>query len=196
MLTEKFSEAVALAVKAHDGQYRKVAKTIPYISHPLAVASICLEFGGNEDQAIAALLHDVLEDGGLHYEAEILEKFGENVHDIVKNCTDGTPDDNGKKLDWYARKTNYLNLLESVNEAAILVITADKLHNVRSILQDLDTIGESVFDRFKTKKEGTLWYYRSVADVLHRRLKSPITRILCDLVLEMEEFKVTDVTHQ
>lgn len=185
MLTDKFSEALALAIEAHDGQYRKETK-IPYISHPMAVAAISLEFGADEDQAIAALLHDVLEDGGLHYASIILEKFGDRVYSLVKDCTDGTPDEHGKKSDWHERKINYLKSLGSVPEDVILVVAADKLHNVRSLVQDIQTVGESVFERFTTKKEGTLWYYRSVADILYERSECAITKTLLQMVTEME----------
>lgn len=125
MLTDKFSEALALAIEAHDGQYRKGTQT-PYISHPMAVASIALEFGADEDQAIAALLHDVLEDGGLHYAPIIREKFSDTVYSIVMDCTDGTPDEHGEKSDWHERKINYLKHLHSISEDAILVVAADK----------------------------------------------------------------------
>lgn len=198
MLTDKFSEALALAIEAHDGQYRKGTQT-PYISHPMAVASIALEFGADENQAIAALLHDVLEDGGLHYAPIIREKFGDTVYSIVMDCTDGTPDEHGEKSDWHERKINYLKHLHSISEDAILVVAADKLHNVRSIIQDLQTLGESVFERFTTKKEGTLWYYRSVADILHARqseYRILITETLRHHVREMEKLTVKSTTNR
>ena len=197
ILTDKFSEALALAIEAHDGQYRKGTRT-PYISHPMAVAAIALEFGANEYQAIAALLHDVLEDGGIHYATVIREKFGDNVYSIVQGCTDGTPcqqpDVHTGKLDWYERKINYLEHLKTASKAndVLLVVAADKLHNVRCIIQDLQTIGECVFERFTTKKEGTLWYYRSVSDILHARSLCPITKTLYNAVSEMEKLTVKD----
>lgn len=197
MLTDKFSEALALAIEVHDGQYRKSTQ-IPYISHPMAVASIALEFGADENQAIAALLHDVLEDGGIHYAPVIREKFGDNVYSIVQDCTDGTPcqqpDVHTGKLDWYERKINYLEHLKTASKAndVLLVVAADKLHNVRSILQDFQMVGDEVFERFTTKKEGTLWYYRSVADILYARSLCPITKTLNNVVSEMENLTASD----
>jgi (p)ppGpp synthase/HD superfamily hydrolase len=110
------------------------------------------------------------------------------------DCTDGTPDEHGEKSDWHERKINYLKHLHSISEDAILVVAADKLHNVRSITQDLQTLGESVFERFTTKKEGTLWYYRSVADILYQRCACPITKILHHTVTEMEKLTNIDKT--
>lgn len=107
MLTERISEALALAVEAHAKQVRK-GTSIPYVAHPMGVASIALEFGADENRAIAALLHDVLEDGGPHYGPAIKEKFGEQVFAIVDACTDGLPDASGEKGNWGDRKRAYL----------------------------------------------------------------------------------------
>jgi len=98
----KLSNALALAVQAHEGQVRK-STTIPYISHPLAVSAIALEFGASENQAIAALLHDAIEDGGNKYANIIKAQFGDHVHDLVQGCTDGTPDHSGQKAPWIER---------------------------------------------------------------------------------------------
>ena len=147
MLTDKFSKAVSVANRAHSDQTRK-GTAIPYIAHPLAVASLAIEFGANEDQAIAALLHDAIEDGGAEYEQVILENFGENVFAMVQGCTDGVPDANGEKADWWDRKTAYLEHLEKASDDVLLVSGADKLHNARAIVIDLQEIGPAVFDRF------------------------------------------------
>ncbi len=185
MLTDKFSKAVAVANYAHYDQTRK-GTTIPYIAHPLAVASLAIEFGANEDQAIAALLHDAIEDGGAEYEQVILENFGELVLAMVQGCTDGVPDANGEKADWWERKSAYLDHLEKASDDVLLVSGADKLHNARAIMIDLREVGPAVFDRFKAGMKGTLWYYRNLADIFKRR-GSPMAKQLEAAVSEMEE---------
>ena len=189
MLTERISEALALAVKAHRGQKRK-GTNIPYIAHPMAVAAIALDHGATEDQAMAALLHDVLEDGGPQYANDIRKSFGEAVLAIVEGCTDGVPDAQGKKADWKERKLHYLEHLATASDEVILVSGADKLHNARAIVSDLQSIGPEVFDRFTTKRDGTLWYYRQLADIFSRR-GAAMARQLNAAVTEMEELADT-----
>ena len=185
MLTKRISEALALAVKAHDGQTRK-GTNIPYIAHPLGVAAIALDYGATEDQAIAALLHDVLEDGGAHYADDIRESFGEAVLAIVEGCTDGVPDAQGKKADWKERKLHYLDHLATASDEIILVSGADKLHNARAIVSDLQSIGPKVFNRFTAGRDGTLWYYRQLADIFSRR-GAAMAKQLNAAVTEMEQ---------
>ncbi len=185
MLTDKFSKAVSVANYAHYDQTRKGTE-IPYIAHPLAVASLAIEFGATEDQAIAALLHDAIEDGGAEYKQVILEAFGESILAMVQGCTDGVPDANGEKADWWDRKTAYLAHLEKASDDVLLVSGADKLHNARSIVIDLQEIGPAVFERFKAGMKGTLWYYRSLADVFTKR-NSPMTKQLEAAVSQMEK---------
>jgi (p)ppGpp synthase/HD superfamily hydrolase len=187
MLTERISQALALAVQAHKGQFRK-GTSIPYVSHPMAVASIALEFGADEDQAIAALLHDVLEDGGPHFEDIIKEGFGARVLGIVLGCTDGVPDADGKKLDWDERKSAYLKHLETASDDVILVSGSDKLHNARAILSDYQTIGLGVFDRFTTGHDGTLWYYQNLAQLFLSR-KAPMASALQAAVSQFPKVK-------
>ena len=187
MPTKRLADALALAIEAHTGQYRKGTKKIPYIIHPLGVASIALEYQADEDQAIAALLHDVLEDGGKQYSPIILEKFGQRVHDIVCACTDGLPDKYGLKSDWKPRKDKYLKYLNTVSEDVILVVSADKLHNVRSIIDDFHVMGNRVFDKFTPSKKETLWYYRSVADIAMQHSLLEITGALHKAVMQMEK---------
>lgn len=184
MLTQRIANALALAVEAHDGQKRK-GTNIPYVAHPMAVAAIALDYGATEDQAIAALLHDVLEDGGAHYAPIIRERFGEAVLAIVEGCTDGVPDAQGKKADWQERKQHYLDHLGTTTAEIILVSGADKLHNARAIVSDLQSLGAEVFDRFTAKREGTLWYYRQLAGIFSRR-NAPMARQLEATVAEME----------
>ena len=194
MLTDKFSKAVAVANYAHYDQTRK-GTTIPYIAHPLAVASLAIEFGANEDQAIAALLYDAIEDGGAEYEQIILQNFGESVLAMVQGCTDGVPDANGEKADWWDRKSAYLDHLEKAADDVLLVSGADKLHNARAIVIDLREVGPAVFDRFKAGMKGTLWYYRNLADIFKRR-GSPMAKQLEAAVSEMEKLAVFDAQYE
>ena len=184
MQLNKLSPALALAIEAHQNQIRKSTQ-IPYISHPLAVASIALEFGASEDQAIAALLHDSIEDGGRKYEEVILAQFGQYVHDLVQGCTDGTPDKTGKKAPWLERKTAYLEHLQIASDEILLVSCSDKLHNARAIVADLINEGPSVFERFSSTPEQTLWYYRQLANVFTNR-KTPPAKALESAVSQME----------
>jgi (p)ppGpp synthase/HD superfamily hydrolase len=184
MQMSKLGNALALAVQAHEGQVRK-STTIPYISHPMAVASIALEFGATEDQAIAALLHDAIEDGGRPYANIIKNTFGNHVHDLVQGCTDGTPDHTGNKAPWLARKTAYLEHLQEASDEVLLVSCSDKLHNARAIVSDLINEGPSVFNRFSSTPEQTLWYYRQLANVFTIR-KSPPAKALESAVSQME----------
>jgi (p)ppGpp synthase/HD superfamily hydrolase len=184
MISSRLSSALALAVQAHDGQMRK-GTAIPYIAHPMGVASIALDFGATENQAIAALLHDVLEDGGPHYAPLIEAQFGAEVLALVQACTDGVPDASGVKADWGERKRAYLAHLAQAPAAVLLVSGADKLHNARAIVSDLITIGPEVFKRFKAGREGTLWYYRALADVFTQR-RAPVAVSLEAEVRQME----------
>ena len=189
MQMSKLSNALALAVQAHEGQVRK-STSIPYISHPMAVSAIALEFGASVDQAIAALLHDTIEDGGTQYANIIKAQFGDHVHDLVQGCTDGAPDTNGKKAPWSERKTAYLQHLEAASDEVLLVSCSDKLHNARAIVSDLINDGPSVFDRFSSTKEQTLWYYRQLAMIFNNR-KSPPAKALEAAVSQMEALSQT-----
>jgi len=185
MLTYRISEALALAVQAHKKQVRK-GTSIPYLAHSMAVASIALEFGADEDQAIAALLHDVLEDGGAQYGPVIKERFGERVLAIVDGCTDGLPDASGQKADWGERKRAYLAHLAKATDDVLLVSGSDKLHNARAIVSDLLKIGPDVFNRFTAGRDGTLWYYRSLAEIFEQR-RAPMAAILAAEVIQIEQ---------
>jgi (p)ppGpp synthase/HD superfamily hydrolase len=185
VVTPRFTEATEYAREAHAGQLRK-GTTTPYISHPIAVASLVLSYGGDEDQAIAALLHDVLEDCGTHHEEPIRQRFGERVARIVLDCTDGTAESKSqaqtpeaKREDWRRRKVTYLEALQYKPDDTLLVSACDKLHNARAIGDDLDDpgCGLSVFERFKAGREGTTWYYSELAKVFTER-GSPVARAL------------------
>jgi (p)ppGpp synthase/HD superfamily hydrolase len=184
MLTQRLAQALALALRAHEGQVRKGTR-IPYIAHPLGVVSIALDLGATEDQAIAALLHDVLEDGGPQYEPLIQAQFGNEVLALVRACTDGIPDGMGEKAEWGERKRAYLAHLAQAPAAVLLVSGSDKLHNARAIVSDLISTGPEVFKRFKAGREGTLWYYRAMADLFTQR-RAPMAVMLESEVRQME----------
>jgi (p)ppGpp synthase/HD superfamily hydrolase len=176
-LTDRFARAVDYARVAHAAQFRK-GSNIPYIYHLLGVSSLVIEFGGNEDQAIAGLLHDTLEDCGAAHEAIIRAQFGEAVATIVRDCTDGTAegkakhtDAEAKRRDWIERKRAYLAHLRTAGEHTLLVSACDKLHNARAIVQDLEdpAVGTAVFDRFTGSPDGTLGYYQSLAELFTAR---------------------------
>lgn len=179
-MTPRFTEAIGLAARAHEGQARK-GTPIPYITHPVAVAGLVAQYGGDEDQQIAALLHDVLEDGGPQYATEIQERFGARVLAIVEGCTDGVPDASGAKMPWAERKAAYLKHLADAPADTLLVSACDKLSNARAILDDLVSIGPAVFERFTAKRDGTLWYYAELARVFASR-HSPVAEALAATV--------------
>jgi (p)ppGpp synthase/HD superfamily hydrolase len=152
----RFVEALAYACRMHADQTRK-STDIPYVAHLLGVASLAIEYGANMDEAIGALLHDVIEDCGAEYSEEIKEKFGDEVFEIVNACSDSfvTP-----KPPWVVRKTKYIAHLQNVSRSVLLVSAADKLYNARSILKDLRVEGEGMFSRFSSKNHWTIvWYY-------------------------------------
>jgi len=152
-LSTRFEDALTFATRLHADQTRK-GTTIPYISHLLAVTSIVLEQGGNEDEAIAALLHDAIEDqGGASTREEIRRLFGERVVEIVDGCTDAEV---VPKPPWRTRKEAYIAHLRDAPASVRLVSAADKLHNARAILADYRSVGESLWQRFHGGKTGTL----------------------------------------
>ena len=172
-LGARFLDAFLLAAEKHAGQARK-ASTIPYISHLMGVASLVLEAGGDEDLAIAALLHDVVEDcGGAPMLKEVRRRFGKRVAHVVDGCTDTDID---PKPPWRERKEHYLRHLRKADQDTRLVSAADKLHNVRSILADYRDAGESIWARFNGGRDGTLWYYRVLLDEFLRSKPDRITR--------------------
>lgn len=182
-LGPRFLRAFEFAAKKHFGQTRK-ASTIPYIAHLMGVASLVLETGGDEDLAIAALLHDVVEDcGGAPMLKEVRRRFGSRVAKIVDGCTDA---DTYPKAPWLERKQKYIARLKKEDAETHLVSAADKLNNVRSILSDYRAIGESVWSRFHGGREGTLWYYRTLRDEFLRHKPNRITRDFELAVRELE----------
>ncbi len=180
MTTARFEAALVYAHQVHQGQRRK-GTGIPYIAHILGVAALAMEYGANEDEAIGALLHDAAEDGGGEATlAEIRARFGDAVADIVLGCSDSLVEDPEDKLPWRERKENYLAHLENATTSVLLVSAADKLHNVRSIMRDYREHGDEIWARFQGRRDGTLWYYETVADTLMRRYRVQLTRDLQD----------------
>lgn len=180
MTTARFESALVYAHQVHQSQRRK-GTGIPYIAHILGVAALAMEYGATEDEAIGALLHDAAEDGGGEATlAEIRARFGDAVADIVLGCSDSLVEDPEDKLPWRERKENYLAHLENASPSVCLVSAADKLHNVRSIMRDYREHGEEIWDRFQGRRDGTLWYYETVADALMRRYRAQLTRDLQD----------------
>jgi (p)ppGpp synthase/HD superfamily hydrolase len=182
-LGPRLQRAFRYAAEKHDGQTRKQT-AVPYLSHLMAVAGLVLEAGGDEDMAIAALLHDVVEDcGGMPRLREVRRQFGPRVAKIVEGCTDAfvVP-----KPEWLERKKSYLREVKHADAETRLVSASDKLHNVRTILADYRQHGEAIWTRFNGKKEGTLWYYRALSDEYQRRNPNRNTRELEITVAELE----------
>lgn len=183
-LTDRFTSALTLACELHRSQSRKGTQ-IPYVAHLLAVASIALEHGATEDEAIAAVLHDAVEDqGGRATAALIRERFGNAVADIVEasSDTDVTP-----KPPWRERKRRYLDHVRHAAPSTRLVSAADKLHNARAILADYRTHGEALWDRFNGGKDGTLWYYRELVNAFESHGTTPLVTELRRVVVELNQ---------
>jgi (p)ppGpp synthase/HD superfamily hydrolase len=163
MFGPRFEAAIVHASSLHFGQRRKGSGG-PYITHPLTVASIVGEYGGDEDQAIAAVLHDVMEDCGVS-RLTLASRYGERVADIVVACTDTT---DRPKPPWRARKEAHIAKVRIEVGDVKLVIAADKLHNAESIARDLrrKSVGAAVWDRFSVQREEVIWYYRTMAEAL------------------------------
>ncbi len=189
--TTRISAAFALAALVHEKQKRK-STDIPYISHPMAVAAQVAVWGGSEDQFIAALLHDVVEDGGAQYKPVIEEHFGKHVLDLVMACSDTAPQRGQPKSAWIERKEKYIANLRSAADEVLLISAADKWHNLASILADAKQLGEMVFDRFirqdferTDKKKMVLWYYKELLAV-YRERNVPVVVELENLLSEIE----------
>lgn len=191
-MTHRFTRALDYAREAHGAQTRKGTE-ITYLVHLLGVAALVLEHGGNEDEAIAGLLHDTVEDCGQAHEQKIREEFGAAVAAIVMDCTDGVAEDKAalaspqdRLLDWQRRKLNYLAHLAQARDATLLVSACDKLYNARAIVTDLEDprVGTEVFKRFKSGRDGTLAYYHSLSEVFTQR-GSPVAAQLDAVVGRM-----------
>lgn len=202
-LTSRFEEALAYAARAHWTQIRKVrgpqvdggtssadtpasSPEIPYVAHLLAVTSLVLEHGGSEDEAIAALLHDAIEDaGGPARRADIRARFGDEVVRVVDACSDneGEP-----KPPWDERKRRSIAHFAAARDPRVrLVAACDKLHNARAVLADYRALGRSLWSRFNGGREGTIWYYRAFADEVARGGPAALADDLGRAVTELEE---------
>ncbi len=191
-LTERYADAVAYAVTAHAAQRRK-GTDIPYVAHLLAVSGSVLEAGGDEDQAIAGLLHDVVEDqGGLPRAEDVRARFGDRVADIVLGCSDSTAEDRKDKLPYAARKATHIAHLREANDDVLLVTAADKLHNARAIQTDLMIDGPGMLERFNGEPDQILAYYHSILGVMESRGIAPVLVVpLRNAVGQMAELMPT-----
>ncbi|MET0595110.1 MAG: HD domain-containing protein [Polyangiaceae bacterium] len=180
ILSSRYADALAFAFATHREQLRK-GSSVPYVAHLIGVSSLVLEHGGSEDEAIAALLHDAAEDQGGHGMLEQIEaRFGKAVSDIVHGCSDCLE---AVKPPWKERKLRYLEHLKTAPPSVQLVSACDKLYNARAIVSDLRQIGESLWSRFSGGREGSLWYYRELANTF--TLENPVVGELRRTVEEM-----------
>lgn len=187
-LSPRFDQALHYAVLIHAGQLRKGTE-IPYLSHLLGVASIALEYGANEDEAIGALLHDAGEDaGGRGRIEDIRQRFGNEVAEIVAGCTDA---DVIPKPAWRKRKAGYIAHIPTASAAVRLVSASDKLHNARAILRDYRVHGEELWPRFTGGKEGTFWYYRALIAAFCAAENNQLVEELQRVVAEIEELSAS-----
>ena len=157
-LSRRYDDALLFAHQQHRAHTRKKT-SIPYIAHPLAVSSLVLEYGGGEDEAIAALLHDTLEDVGRHLEPDIEYLFGARVLEMVRECSDEVIEADEKGDPWVVRKQRYLEEIPTKS-------ACDKLHNLTAIVRGHQAIGDEIWTRFSGKKTGTRWYYENLGDRL------------------------------
>ena len=181
--TEKFEEALLYAARVHRDQTRK-GTNIPYVTHLLGVAAIVGENGGTENEVVAALLHDAPEDqGGEARLEDIRERFGDEVAAIVAGNTDTFEN---PKPPWHERKEAYVAHVRNAPKSVRLVSAADKLHNARSVLADLRSVGDPLWQRFNGGREGTLWYYRALVEAFETAGSNPVVEELDRVVGELE----------
>ncbi len=176
--SERFDDALRYAREKHRGHLRKGSE-VPYIGHLLGVASTVIDDGGTEDEAVAALLHDVAEDqGGEKALDEIERKFGRRVREIVRELSDSVEE---SKEPWRPRKEAYLEELPHKSREAKRISLADKLYNARAIVLDHARVGDEIWDRFAGGEEGTKWYYRELLKVFRQEFDADSsTKVLVD----------------
>ncbi len=182
---DRYAEAVAFAARVHAGHTRK-GKETPYLCHLLAVSALVLEHGGDQEQAVAALLHDALEDVEA-IDRQVLEaRFGARVARIVVECTDTLPGDTpAAKAPWRERKTRYLEHLARASADALLVVACDKRHNLGALVGDLRAEGLGVLDAFNAGPEAQVWFYRQVVERLAGRVPRRLELELADLTAHL-----------
>jgi (p)ppGpp synthase/HD superfamily hydrolase len=182
-LSRQFEKALIYATRIHGGQLRKKTR-IPYITHILGVAAIAMEYGANETEAIAALLHDAVEDcGGAKRLRDIEQKFGKDVARIVEGCTDT---DQTPKPPWLERKKAYVAHARHAPMPTKLVSASDKLHNVRATLMSYRKEGEKLWSRFNAGKHGALWYYRALVKAFSGKRIRPLVQELDRTLIQLE----------
>jgi (p)ppGpp synthase/HD superfamily hydrolase len=182
-LSQRFAQALTYAFHLHQYQFRK-GSTVPYISHLISVAALVLEDGGDEDAAIAALLHDAIEDqGGNAIRNEVRQQFGDSILHIVEACTES---DETPKLTWKQRKLQAIAQIQHAEPAIQRVIIADKLHNLRCIWADWQRQGDRVWQRFNASPTDILWFYQTCVDTVGDRLDSPMVTELRNLLTTLE----------
>jgi len=183
-LSSRFQDALVYGTQVHAGQVRK-GTPVPYVSHILIVTGIVLENGGDEDEAIAALLHDAVEDqGGEARLVDIRTRFGDRVADIVRGCSDSTT---RPKPPWEDRKRRYLAHVPSASASERLVSAADKLANARAILADYRDMGDTVWARFNASRDQILWYYRELVKAFRQAGGPPLVEELNRVVSAIED---------
>jgi (p)ppGpp synthase/HD superfamily hydrolase len=183
-LTKRFEDALVYSNRLHAEQTRKRSQ-VPYIAHLLGVTSLVLEDGGGEDEAIAALLHDAVEDqGGLATLEEIRQRYGTSVAEIVIAVTDAYTD---PKPPWRARKEKYIASIRTASPQALRVSLADKVYNARATLRDIQREGESAWERFNGGKVGMLWYYQQLIKEFSKHGSRSLLQELIRIVDQLEQ---------
>jgi (p)ppGpp synthase/HD superfamily hydrolase len=187
VLTDRFQAALAFAAQIHEGHARKRSQ-VPYLSHLLSVAALVLEDGGGEDEAIAALLHDAIEDQGDRTDlADIRRRFGDSVAMIVEACSDT---DERPKPPWRGRKEAFIDRMRAAPPDVLRVACADKLHNARSTLADLRLEGARAWEKFGAGRDEQLWYYGSLSELFSERMPGPLSSELARTVAEIRNAAV------
>ena len=186
MMTERFLDAIKIALSLHRDQVRK-GSDVPYVSHLLRVTGMVLEYGADEDTAIAAMLHDAVEDqGGLPTAQLIRERFGERVGRFVLGCSDSVTESGHPKRPWRERKEKMIAAIKDLAPETRLIITCDKLDNLRSMINAYRTAGEGFWKRFSGGREGTLWYYHSMIETLRNVGGCPLLEELGNTLARLE----------
>ena len=204
-ISPRFRDAINRALILHRGQKRKKTKEerargdaeVPYAAHLFSVAALAMEHGADEDETIAAFLHDAAEDqGGEELLAELEDVYGSRVATIIRGCSDSLTAPREGRGEWRARKDRFIEFVRTdADPSVLLVVACDKVHNARSVVTDLARFGPGIFARFSSGQEGTLWYYRAILTALRSReadMRTDLQRLLLDdlerIIDRMERF--------